>query len=278
MTQPDIEVHDTAFVTCCYRASDETLSGDPYSKHWITEKAEEWVRTYTREVCPHEPFVHCLRNRFFLEQISAFFKEKPNGVLVNVGSGLSMYPYLLPSTHRYCDADLSEIVFLKRKKLQVWGREGKMPSRNISYIAVDFDDEVSRLHFEEQISIWLKGQASFILIEGVIFFLKEASVTSLFDLFSRLQRTGDRLGSVSFVPEIQQTAVYTRFLDYYERHLSQSRDKYTKIDNSFYEQLSGYNLLQHKDHCELSRRYVPERVLSNPKEILNEHMYILERT
>lgn len=93
MSTVNVEVHDTAFVISCFRASDEVLSGDPYSKFLITEKAQEWVRTYTEEVCPNEPFVHCLRNRFFLDQISSFFQENENGVLINIGSGFSWRPF-----------------------------------------------------------------------------------------------------------------------------------------------------------------------------------------
>lgn len=274
---PKGQIHDTAFVISCYRASDEALSLDSYSKHWKTAKAQEWVRTYTREVSSHEPFVHCLRNRFFLDQISAFFRENPGASLVNVGCGFSAYPHLLPASHSYCDVDLAEVVQFKQKKLAVWERDGTFPFRNINYVATDLNDELGFHRLEEELRTWLDGRPSFILIEGVVLFLTKASVVTLFEMFARLQQQGDRLGSVSFVPEIRQTAAYVRFLDFYRRNLGRSDDEYTELEDASYRRLPGYTLLQQTDYLELSRHYIPPGTPLNPEELLNEHLYILER-
>ncbi len=271
------QIHDTAFVISCYRASDETLSCDAYSKHWVTEQAQEWIRTYTREVSAYEPFVHCLRNRFFLDQITSFFREHPGAALVNVGCGFSAYPHLLPATYHYCDADVAEVVQFKQEKVAGWERESVFPSRNINYIVVNLNDEPGRPRFEEELCSWLDGKPSFILLEGVVLFLDKSSVPGLFEMFARLQQPGDRLGSVSFVPAIRQTVAYARFLDFYRRNFGRLDDDYTELEDEFYQQLPHYTLVQQTDYLELSKHYAPERDPLAPEVLLNEHLYILER-
>jgi hypothetical protein len=114
-------------------------------------------------------------------------------------------------------------------------------------------------------------------MEGVILFLKKASVAALFELFARLQQPGDRLGSVSFLPELRQTAAYARFLDFYRRNLGRSDNEYTELEDAFYQQLPSYTLMQQTDYLELSSQYAPEHTPLNPEELLNEHLYVLER-
>jgi O-methyltransferase involved in polyketide biosynthesis len=208
---PRTPLHDTAFVISGYRAADEPLSGDVYATHWVTAAAQAWVQAYTRDVSAAEPFVQCLRNRFFLEQIAAFFREHPGAVLVNLGCGFSAYPHLLPATHQYCDADVTEVVQYKQEKLAVWERNGTFPARAIHYVAMNLDDEASRQHCEAQLRHWLAGQASFVLLEGVLLLLKKASVLALFAMCARLQTPGSRVGAVSLVPEIRHTAVMPDF-------------------------------------------------------------------
>jgi O-methyltransferase involved in polyketide biosynthesis len=275
---PRAPLHDTAFVISCYRAADEPLSGDVYATHWVTAAAQAWVQAYTRDVSAFEPFVHCLRNRFFLEQIAAFFREHPGAAFVNLGCGFSAYPHLLPATHRYCDADVAEVVQYKQEKLAVWERNGTFPARAIHYVAVNLDDETSRQHFEAQLRHWLAGQASFVLLEGVLLFLKKASVLALFDMCARLQTPGSRVGAVSFVPEIRHTAVYARFLAFYRRSLGRADTDYTELEDAFYRRLPGYTLRHQTDYLALAPQYTPNRPPLSAGEILNEHLYVLERT
>ncbi len=277
MRTPEIEVHDTAFLTCWCRASDETLSGDPYAKYWVTPKAERWVRTYIKEVSREEPFVHCLRNRFFLDRISTFLADNPEGTLVNIGAGFSLYPYLLPSSHRFCDVDVEPIVTLKFQNLQAWVGAGRFPFRDITFFPAELDDRESRKELEQRLLAWIAGSPTFILIEGVLFYLQPDSVHPIFEMFARLQKTGDQVGSVSFLPEIRRTEVHRRLLDYLGRYFRQSGNEYIELEAAFYKNLESYQLLIDTEYCEISRRCAAQRELTDPEEILNEHMYILER-
>ena len=76
-----IKIHETAFMTATYRASNEDLSKDRYSSYWTNPQTDEWIRQYGDRVSPDEPFTHCLRNRFFYETIKRLVTEKEIEVL-----------------------------------------------------------------------------------------------------------------------------------------------------------------------------------------------------
>ena len=90
-----IQIQDTAFVTSSMRATDEALSKDCYAKLWETEQSKMWMQAYANTVSHLEPVSHCLRNRFFYETISALASNGEIEVLLNLGCGFSMYPYIL---------------------------------------------------------------------------------------------------------------------------------------------------------------------------------------
>ena len=66
-------------------------------------------------------------------------------------------------------------------------------------------------------------------------------------------------------------------MHFLKTELDQHREEYNNLPASFFENLQGYRLFAHQDQCELSRRYVPQNPFSGPDEVLNEHMYLLER-
>ena len=93
--QSHIQIHETAFFTSSFRAFNEALSGDKYAKLWLNPKTDAWIQEYLTEVSSEETYTHCLRNRFFLETIKDLAASKQIEVLINFGSGFSMYPFLL---------------------------------------------------------------------------------------------------------------------------------------------------------------------------------------
>ena len=118
-------IHETAFLTCAYRSSDPELSGDHYAYLYNNARTDDWVDAITAEVSDKEPFLHCLRNRFFLDKITDFFGQHPEGVLVNWGSGFSMYPFLIAKTVQCIDIDQNDIISYKSDLLNDWIKKGK---------------------------------------------------------------------------------------------------------------------------------------------------------
>lgn len=277
MNHTPLENKDTAFVTCWYRSTDEELSGDPYARHWVTPEAKRWADLFL-EVSEHEPQTHCLRNRFFLDRIARFTSDNPNGTLVNIGAGYSLYPYLLPEGPRFCDVDMEQVLAAKSKDLANWEADGMVPPRSIHYLPAELESASGRARLEEQLSEWMADAPSFFLIEGVLFFLSESTIRAVFEMFFRLQKPGDQLGTVSFLPEIRETLIYQRLQQMMKKRFHRLDTQKNELPTRFYEELQGYRLLTHSDYCTFSQQIIPERAFTNPEAILNEHLYLLERT
>jgi hypothetical protein len=62
-----LDIHETAFVTAAYRASDPKLSKDSFANLWSNRKTDTWIAQYVKAVSPIEPLAHCLRNRYFFK-------------------------------------------------------------------------------------------------------------------------------------------------------------------------------------------------------------------
>lgn len=271
-----IKIHETAFVTATYRASNEELSKDSYSSLWKNSKTDIWIENYLKKVSIEEPFVHCLRNRFFYDQINSLIEKEGIEVLINFGCGFSMYPFLFSEELINIEIDQTELIDYKKNQINKWIIEGKLPSRKIHYIAKDFNLEKDEL--ENEIKSITQDKPSFILLEGVIFFLTEKSTKELIELFSRIQSSGSFFGSVSFNDGIVGTESFKRLIKFYESEVSlNSSFEYLTLPTSFYQTLKDYELIQHEDYVSLSTEYTENEKIENGDLILNENMYLLKR-
>jgi O-methyltransferase involved in polyketide biosynthesis len=271
-----IKIHETAFVTAAYRASNEELSKDEYSNLWRNPKTDVWVKGFMRKVSIAEPFVHCLRNRFFYESIKRLIKDNEIEVLINFGCGFSMYPFLFDEKLTNIEIDQRELIDYKKEHIRNWTREGKLPKRKIHYISKDFNLEKNEL--EEEVKLITKGKPSFVLLEGVIFFLSKASTDELVELIGRIQAKGSYFGSVSFLNDIEDTDCFKKLIKFSEKEVVfNSKFEYLTLPTAYYETLSEYRLIEHEDYVSLSRKYCPEKTIYNGRSILNENMYLLKR-
>ncbi|MBT8282740.1 MAG: adenosine deaminase, partial [Muriicola sp.] len=122
-----------------------------------------------------------------------------------------------------------------------------------------------------------EGKKTFILIEGVLFFLGRDDTTRLFHLFSRLQKKNDFVGSVSFQPSLEKQRVFSRLIDFVEVNLEKNQQfNYQTVADEFYTSAEAYRLIEHQDTISLAARYSPDITLAE-EEILNEHMYLLQK-
>ncbi len=226
-------------------------------------------------VSPDEPFLHCLRNRYFLEYIERLIQQNDIELMINFGSGFSMYPFLLPNHLNHLEIDQKLVVDYKKKKIRKWMTEGTLPSRRIQFIAQDFRENM--LDLQEKLSVYTHSKRSMIILEGVLFFLSNEDTDRLIQLFRNIQRTGSYLGCVSFIPEIEKTNCFQRLLSFYRSQVDAEKEAvYQTIPHSYYEKLPGYQCIDHEDYVSLSKKY-STRKIKNADSILNEHMYILEK-
>lgn len=271
----DLKIHETAFMTSMFRAMNTTLSNDLYSKLWNNRKTKVWVDDYLTEVSEEEVNTHCVRNRFFLEQIKERLKEVD--ILINFGAGFSMYPFLLDESIVHIEIDKPAIVNYKKERISNWIETGELPKRDIHFIGTDFSENYEEKLYA-QIDGIKKNKKSFILIEGVLFFLEMSQAKKIFNFFNSIQNIGDYIGSVSFNHSIKETKVFTRLLNFLnDRILKTAKDDYLTIDTNFYTKKSKYTIREHKDYFMYSKE-LNNKINLNATDILNENFYLLQKT
>ncbi|WP_297693706.1 class I SAM-dependent methyltransferase [uncultured Eudoraea sp.] len=272
-----INIHETAFVTASFRMGDVALSKDRYAYLWSKSSIDIHAERYSTAVSSYEPYAHCLRNRYFYDTINELMNKNKIEVLINFGCGFSMYPYLLENSLDYIEIDKSDVVTHKKEMTTKWEREGKLPRRKITYLEADFNLRSQDKLYEQVIAL-KNGRKSFILLEGVLFFLSKDDTKRLFKLFDRIQEPDEYLGSVSFLPQLEKQLVFKKLIDYVESNLEKNkRFQYQTVAEKFYRNLKNYELMNHEDTFSLSARYEPKRFLPK-EEVLNEHMYLLKKT
>lgn len=271
-----IAIHETAFVTSAFRAADKDLSKDMYAHLWPGEITEKHAEDYAGKVSEHEPFAHCLRNRYFFETLQDLVAINEIEYLINFGCGFSMYPFILSKNLKHIEVDKSDVIAFKKDRISNWMTQEILPYREIHYIAADFNNE----NFDElrtKITTILKGASSFILIEGVLFFLGKDDTLRLFNLFNSIQQPNDYIGSVSFRPRLEQTMVFQKLISFVEGNLDKNAQfNYQTIPDEYYSTLENYSLTDHQHTLNLARKYAPDTNIE-PSEVLNEHMYILKK-
>jgi len=267
-----IEIHDTAFVTCNLRASNETVSHDIYAKLWNNKGTELWVDKYLSQVTQHEAIAHCLRNRYFLDTIKKLIETNNIKVLINFGCGFSMYPFLLDNTITHIEIDKPEIIEHKKSKVEAWQDSGVLPKRDIRHIGVDFSTNYKD-QLLKTIHAIKNNKPTFILLEGVIFFLNLKETNNLFKLFASIQNNGDYIGSASFRENIVENKTFKKLLKFMAAETN--IEDYLTLNDAYYNSIENYKLIDNQDYFSLSKTYLNKEGIDKSL-VLNECFYILE--
>jgi O-methyltransferase involved in polyketide biosynthesis len=271
-----INIHETAFVTAAFRAQDRVLSGDPFAYLWDNEAITNHAERYSNAVSAYEGVAHCLRNRYFSDTLRRLTAQAGVEVFMNFGSGFSMYPYQLDPSILCIEIDTPAVISHKQRKTMEWQGEGKLPKRDIVYFEADFNSPSFESLYKDLYAI-KKGRKSFILLEGVLFFLGKQDTVRLFKLFNRLQGHAEYVGSVSFLPELELKPAFGKLIAFVEGNLEKNQQfSYQTVPDEFYNTLDHYQLEDHQHTFSLSARYVPKLEFTED-EVLNEHMYLLKK-
>lgn len=276
MREKNIEIHETAFVTSAFRATDETLSGDSFAKLWQHPRTENWIKDYLRQVSSEETHTHCLRNRFFLDTMRDLVQRGEIDVVINFGSGFSMYPFLLDEGLEHIEIDKPEIVQFKERQVVTWQEEGVLPKRSIHFIGVDFTKNYTADLFDK-IQAIKSDKPCFILIEGVLFFLRRQETDALFSFFDSIQKQDDFIGSASFQDSVKDTLAFDKLLTFFNQKVHKTTEAdYLTLQDEYYTNLEHYDLMEKQDYFSLSSKFDHEIILDDDL-ILNESFYVLKK-
>ena len=271
-------VHDSALIVNSFRAKYPSVSEDRFAALWITEESEKWATIYAEKVGPTEILVHALRHRFFLDKLTQFLEIFPDGVFVNVGAGFTNYPFLISSATPCCEIDTEANVSFKKRKLAEFDWNRDMPTRTIKFIVADDLNDLAEIPaLASVLREWIDGRPSFVLFEGVFFYLQPETISRFYAALASSQKKGGILGSTSFRPEECDKGMFRRLVAYCRTDYKMRDFTPTTVPTAFYTQQSGYRLAAHENYYGLSKKYGFPEQLDNQEEVLEEDCYILER-
>jgi len=272
-------VHDSAFIVNAFRARYPQVSADPHAAFWLCERHEHWAARYAQQLGQSEVLVHALRHPFFLERLQAFLAATPDAALVNIGAGVTNYPYLIPPDVPCWEVDTAFTVAFKQQKLAEFEALGLLPARPITFLPLDdLNDPAQISLLLTRLRTWLEGRPSFVLLEGVLFYLHLSTIESLLAGLASIQGGGDIVATTSFRPEECQKAMFQRLVSYCTIDYQQAHFSPTTLPTSFYRRQQGYVLLEHRNCFDLQRTYAPQEHLGDAEDVLEEDLYLMQRS
>ena len=188
-----------------------------------------------------------------------------------------MYPFILDKELTYIEVDKPDVIKYKGEKVLKWQKEKILPERNIHFIASHFKSGY-QIELLTQILQIKKDKPSFILIEGVLFFLTKQETKLTFDLFNKIQAKGDHIGSVSYRKKMENAEVFKRLLKLFKDQLSLGQQfNYQTLSDDFYHNQRNYKLIDYQDYYSLSKIYCPQNAFDGQEDILNEIMDLFRK-
>jgi O-methyltransferase involved in polyketide biosynthesis len=270
-------ISDSAFLVNVSRSLAVELSLDRFARLWVTEQARRLWDAFSREVYALDALELALRNRFFLSRLEAFVAESPGAVLVNLGAGFTSYPFLTERPLRAIEVDLPHVVEFKRRRVGEFKEAGALPGRDVEWLAADLADSGSLTRLSRSLAARLGDAPSFVVLEGLSYYLPEEALARLLATARDLQRAGSRLALDFWTSEVRGLPVFRRFTRFLEERCGHPAHSYTFLDERALSTLSGYRPLEFTDIQALEREFSGAGLLADGTTILPEHYAVLER-
>jgi O-methyltransferase involved in polyketide biosynthesis len=270
----------SAFLVNESRARRRGMSLDRYAEQWVLPEQREQIAKlwddFSAQVYPFDDVVLSMRNRFFLDRLQAFVNIHAEPALVNLGAGFTSYPFLLDRSIRVLEADLPHVTAYKKLRISSLKEAGLLPVRTIEFCDVNltYPDELVR--FERAVRATLEGRPSFILMEGLTYYLDPTLLNKLFEVFSKYQSVGSLVALDYWEPELAEQPVFVRLRQFFERQLGHAPCDYNLFDERYVRTRPGYEAAELSDVIQQEAGVLGTTTL-RPEEILFEHYAILMR-
>jgi O-methyltransferase involved in polyketide biosynthesis len=273
----DHTLSESAFLVNESRARRIDISHDAYAHLWVSNATRRLWNDFTRRVYPYDDIELGLRNRFFLEQVKEYMDSTKNGVFINLGAGFTSYPLLLPTSCLCIELDVPAVIDYKREKIAAFQKEGLMPSRKILFKSTDLENPKDRKEIETFLKMHLRGKSSFIILEGITYYLQRDTLEALFKLCSTIQTNGSRLAFDFWTPSTVSHPVFQRFTRFFSERFHHEPSTYTFLDEESIKKIRGYTITTITDIQQLERIYLTTRILHDYQDILPEQYVVLTR-
>jgi O-methyltransferase involved in polyketide biosynthesis len=277
MTEIEKHISESAFLVNESRARNVALSQDRFASLWVSDSTRELWEDFTRTVYPYDDIELGVRNRYFLERLNDQINSGQISTFVNIGAGFTSYPFLINNPCRCVEVDFDHILRYKQKKISSWQNAGKMPERPIIYISADLSDSADVQSLESKLGSILSGASSFILLEGITYYLKTDDLQSLLGLFSDLQPPGSVLAFDFWKPDFTDHPVTARFKKFFADRFGHAEIDYNLFDEDFVRSRPGYEVLEITNVQEQERALSGTNILADYDQILPEYYALLRK-
>ena len=271
-------VDASAHVVNCFRAKYTNISLDNFAHLWVTKTAEKLANRYLKEVGESEDIAHCLRHRFFLERLREFHIQVTNGVFINIGAGFTNYPYLINTPIASCEVDKPNLIKSKQQRIQKLQSSQQLPERDILFLCTtDLNNSSENKKLFDSLSQWIGSRQSFILMEGLLYWLSQDSVNSLFKHLQQTQIAGSLLALNAFKPSETSKAMFQRLRKFSEKGYGIGNFSPNTLSETFHENLLGYKLIDQANYISLSKQPDEVKELVDKDSVLEEDCYLLRK-
>src|SRR5262245_39035027 len=275
------QISDTSFLVAESRARRLDISRDAYARHWMPPTRLSAVASlwddFSREVYPHDDLELAIRNRFFLERLQRFSAAHEDAAFVNVGAGLTSYPFLLERQIPCYECDLPNIVRFKQRRMTELSSSGILPPRDVTLLPLDVLREDGREQIRSLLITKLAKRPTFVLLEGLSYYLNFVVLESLFDVFREGQLPGSQVAMDFWMPDLRQHPVFLRLQEFFGAHFGFPAQDYCLFDEEWIGRIRRYRVIESSSVSGSEQRYAASTVLSDEREMLPENYALLER-
>ena len=254
----------------------EDVSRDRFAKLWIRESASAlWVEL-AREV-DHTDIELALRNRFFLDRIDYFLNAGAVEAFINIGAGFTSYPFLTAKACPCAEVDLPHVIKYKKDHVARWQGEDLLPDRQVIYRGADLREDPSVAALIDELQTWLEAKPSFVLMEGLSYYLPADARSRLLKGIAKLQTRGSIFAFDFWTRQSMEHPVTKKWRRYLARKGWHNEDAYSPLEIAEVTSTPGYQPLELTNVQILAGVFRANEGEDDPLEVLPEYYAVLQR-
>jgi len=271
------KISESAFLVNESRSRRTDISKDIYSHLWTNTKTKKLWDDFSKKVYSFDDIELSIRNRFFLEQLKLFVDNNSNPIFINIAAGFTSYPFLLNKKCRYVEIDYKHIISYKNNMINKWIKEGLLPNRNIIFLSTDLINIAEVNVLFRKLSEIINNSPSFILLEGISYFLDEKSFNYIFKNCRDIQKTNSILAFDFWQLKNETQPVFKRLRNFFSEKFDFHLTKYNLFDSDYIKNIQGYDIIEINSVQELEKLYSNSDLLKDYNNILPENYAVLKR-
>lgn len=280
----DLKISETAFIVNESRARRRDVSKDKYAEKWIIPRLRDYVselwELFSEQVYPFDDIEVSVRNRYYLSLLKDFIKKYDNPLILNLGVGLTSYPFLIKDSAFYLEIDLPQMINYRKKRMNTLQDKKIIPKRQIESYGLNLND-LNDLDFLEDLlrkKFRISKRPSCIIMEGLSYYLKRNSLAQLLSLLKENQQKNSIISLDYWKPDILDHPVFNRLQTFFKEQFDFSYKNYTLFDKKFIKETTNYKFIKETSIMAEEVKYNKDPVLSkNRSNILPEYNFILQK-